>query len=104
MFQVTLQLLEDSSKIREAFYLMDNILSEVCKPIRIGASYICSPSKNSLITVYLIQDVATTRFQLHIRIESVDAEELTNNLNKLYSVLKMNNIHVSLVNTAFKSL
>lgn len=104
MFSVTLQVLEEQARIRDIFYSMENILSDLCKPIRLGASYICSTSKDSLITVYLLQEASNTRFQLQIRIESNNAEELTGNLGKLSSILKQNNIHATLVNTLFRSL
>ncbi|ARM76522.1 hypothetical protein [Acidianus manzaensis] len=103
MFEVTLQVLEDSIKIKDTFYLMENVLSEICSPLRIGASYICSISKAGLITVYLLQDSANARFQLNIKIQSEDAEELTSNLNKISSMLKQNNIHITLVNNSFRT-
>ncbi|AWR97755.1 hypothetical protein DFR86_09490 [Acidianus sulfidivorans JP7] len=104
MFEVTLQVIEDSMKIKDTFYLMGNILTEVCEPLRIGASYICSTSKESLLTIYLLQDSTNARFQLNIKIESENAEELMSNLSKISSMLKQNNIHITLVNNTFKSL
>ena len=102
MFVIKLLIIEDPARLRETFYEMEGILSSICKPIRLGASYVCSISKNTLISVYLSGNFKN--FQLIIEIESKDAEELTTTVDKIVTELKNKGIHVTLFNASMSSL
>ena len=102
MFSIKLIVLEEPARLRETFYNMEGTLANICKPIRLGASYICSVSKNTLISVYLSGNFKN--FQLIIEIESEDAEELTLTLDRIVTELKNKGIHVTLFNTSTTSL
>jgi len=101
LFSVKLLVLEDPG-LRDVFYSIEGILANICKPIRLGASYICSVSKNTLISVYLSGNLKN--FQLIIEIESEDAEELTTTLDRIINELKSKGIHITLFNTSTTSL
>ncbi|AEE94226.1 hypothetical protein [Acidianus hospitalis] len=102
MFSVKLLVLEDPGRLRDVFYSIEGILANICKPIRLGASYICSVSKNTLISAYLSGNLKN--FQLIIEIESEDAEELTTTLDRIINELKSKGIHITLFNTSTTSL
>ncbi|BDC19865.1 hypothetical protein [Acidianus sp. HS-5] len=102
MFSIKLLVLEDPIRLRDTFYSMEEILTNICKPIRLGASYICSISKSTLVSIYLSGNFKN--FQLIIEVESEDAEELTLTLNNIVNELKTKGVHVTLFNTSTTSL
>ncbi|MBW9140320.1 MAG: hypothetical protein TQ35_0004970 [Candidatus Aramenus sulfurataquae] len=99
-FSVSLYVLTEPQRTREVFLGLDKMLSDMCKPIRIGASYICSPSDDLLVSVFLNDDVK--RYAMVIKVEGKNASELVDVVSKINEKLKEMGVHASLF-SSFKS-
>ncbi|AWR94965.1 hypothetical protein [Acidianus brierleyi] len=97
IFSVDISVMSEPQRIRDVFLGFDNFLEDLCKPLRIGASYICSPSPESLITVFLSDDIK--KFLMIIRVESTSATEIIRITEHINNKLKENGIHANLVNS-----
>ncbi len=101
-FSVSLYVITEPQRTREVFLGLDKILSDVCHPVRIGASYICSPSDDVLVSVFLNDDVK--RFAMIIRVEGKNAKELVDTVSKINERLKEIGVHASLLSSFTSSL
>ncbi|EZQ06850.1 MULTISPECIES: hypothetical protein [Acidianus] len=102
MFSLTLNILEDPQRIRDIFLNMNTVLSDICSPERIGASYVCSPSETCLITISLVEEMP--KFSIYVKLESERAGELMELIRKINSKFKNNGIHATLLTSSKISL
>jgi hypothetical protein len=98
IFSVDISVISEPQKTRDVFLSFDKILEELCRPLRIGASYICSPSSESLISVFFNDDIK--KFLIIIRVESTSASEVARIVEHINNKLKENGAHASLINSS----
>ncbi|EHP68395.1 MAG: hypothetical protein RXS23_00190 [Metallosphaera yellowstonensis] len=98
MFRVILGIYSDPLQMKELFKDMENVLQNICKPARIGASYICSPSPTSLVTAVFKEREAKPMLLLFM-IESENAQEVVRFATEISQRLKSMGIHSSLLST-----
>ncbi|ABP95835.1 MULTISPECIES: hypothetical protein [Metallosphaera] len=103
MFEVLLGVQTDPQRIRDIFKDMVNVLEGICSPVRIGASFLCSPSPSSLITVYLAEQEMRPMY-LAFRIKSKDSQDIVNFSEKINLKLKDYGVHPTLINSDSTSL
>ncbi|MCY0860647.1 MAG: hypothetical protein OWQ54_09495 [Sulfolobaceae archaeon] len=91
-------LTEDPLRIKDFFKLADTILTDLCQPIKIGASLLCAVSNDVLLTIYT--DMQSKNLTLKIRVEGEDAVKLVNTISRIYEKLKENGFHMTLATSS----
>ncbi|BAK54489.1 MULTISPECIES: hypothetical protein [Sulfurisphaera] len=103
MFRVEFVLLSsDPFKISRLPYVVDLLereLIDFCNPIKTGASIICAPSKDSLIIIYTAFN-ESKQLNVYIRIESLDAQILSQIVEKISKKLRQEGYVMTLSNTS----
>lgn len=98
MFRALLGIYSDPLQMRELFKEVESVLQGICEPVRIGASYICSPSSISLVTILLVEKEVRP-MALVFKIESESAQELAKLAGEIYQRLKSRGVHATLLNS-----
>ncbi|BFH74279.1 hypothetical protein SJAV_22230 [Sulfurisphaera javensis] len=103
MFRVEFILLSsDPLKLSRLPYVVDLLEKELvdfCNPIKAGATIICAPSKDSLIIIYTAFN-ETKQLNVYIRFESLDAQLLTQIVDKVNRKLRQEGYVMTLSNTS----
>ncbi|AWS00688.1 hypothetical protein DFR87_10275 [Metallosphaera hakonensis JCM 8857 = DSM 7519] len=98
MFEVVVGVQTDPQRIRDIFKDMATVLEEICIPTRIGASFLCSPSPSSLVTVYLSEHERRPLY-LAFKISSSDSRDIVAFSEKINERLKNYGVHPTLLNS-----
>lgn len=102
MFRVEFTLLSSdpfsTSKLPYAIESIERELSDVCTPIKAGATIMCAPSKDSLIVVYTAFN-ETKQLNVYIRVESLDAQTLVQIIDKINKKIRQEGYVMTLSRT-----
>ena len=107
MFRVEFTLLSpdpfNTSRLPYAIESIEKELSDICTPIKAGATIICSPSKDSLIVVYTAFN-ETKQLNVYIRVESLDAQTLVQIVDKINKRIRQEGYVMTLSRTFSNSV
>ncbi|MEM0188143.1 MAG: hypothetical protein QW550_01985 [Saccharolobus sp.] len=104
MFELKFQVLaEDQLRLRYLTQSIDETFKEICEPVKIGASYICSPNQDTLILIYFSSQ-SIKDMNILLKIISNNAMYITQIMRELNNRLKMQGFHITLLETSSISL
>jgi hypothetical protein len=88
---------EDLLQIRNFLSQISNIFNEICEVEKIGASFICAPDSEVLVTIF-IDSSESKNLIVKIRIESTSSIKIFEIIKKINNKLKEMGLHVTLSN------
>jgi len=107
MFRVEFALLSpDPFNVSRLPYAMESIekeLHDICTPIKVGASVMCAPSKDSLVVVYTAFN-ENKQLSVYIRVESLDAQTLVQIVDKINKKIRQEGYVMTLSRTFSSSV
>ena len=102
MFKVEFTLLSSDpfnmSRLPYAIESVEKELSDICAPIKVGASIMCSPSKDSLIVVYTAFN-ESKQLNVYVSVESLDAQTLVQIVDKINKKMRQEGYVMTLSRT-----
>ena len=107
MFKVEFALLSpdpfNTAKISYAIESVEKELKDICNPIKVGATIMCSPSKDSLIIVYTAFN-EVKQLNVYVRVESLDAQTLVQIVDKINKKIRQEGYVMTLSRTFSSSI
>ncbi|AOL15702.1 hypothetical protein BFU36_01955 [Sulfolobus sp. A20] len=104
MFSLSFQVLSDDPlKLRYLTQSINNIFKDICEPVKVGASYICAPSQNTLILLYF-NSQSIRDMNVHLEIISNDAMYITKTIQEINNRFRSQGFYITLLETSRTSL
>lgn len=97
MFSLEFQIMGDYDidKLRDFISSVDYIFQDICKTVKIGASYLCAPNPSTMLIVYMnvtnLKDVKTV-----LKVNAEDASYAVSVVSEINERLKKMGFHMNL--------